>query len=367
MAFFNSQSNTSNLLERFTKTFRTEAFRMGRRKVAVAAASMGLVALAAGQAHAQERIELKLSHYLVSTHPIITQIIEPWAKALEEKTKGKVTVRIFPGSSPLGNAANQFDQVQSGVVDIAIGLQGTPRGRFPRTGIVDIPFLTTSADQASRMLWAMYPKYLKEDYKGVKVLALFAHNPGVIHTGSRKVEKMEDLKGLRMRAPTPVVANMFQFLGATSVGMPPGQIYESMQGGVIDGFGLPWDPIASYKLAEVTKYHLVNDAYTTSFWISMNERKYNSLSADVRAVIDELSGQALVAKFGPVWDKADEVGLAAAKARGNVITKSSEAERKKWIAALQPMIEQELVRLEKEGVANAREIYAEMQRHGAAK
>ena len=56
MAFFNSQSNTSNLLERFTKTFRTEAFRMGRRKVAVAAASMGLVALAAGQAHAQDRI-----------------------------------------------------------------------------------------------------------------------------------------------------------------------------------------------------------------------------------------------------------------------------------------------------------------------
>lgn len=352
MALFNSQSDTTDI---------------GRRKAAVAAVSMGLVALVGGQAGAQERTELKLSHYFPATHAIITQVIEPWAKALEEKTKGKVTVRIFPGSSPLGNAANQYDQVQSGVVDIAIGLHGIPRGRFPRTGIVDMPFLTTSADQASRMLWAMYPKYLKEEYKGVKVLALFAHNPGEIHTRDKKVEKMEDLKGLRMRAPTPVVANMLQFLGATPVGMPPGQIYESLRGGVIDGYVVPWDPIAAFKLAEVTKFHLVNDSYTASFWVAINEKKYSNLPADVRVAIDELSGEALVAKFGPVWDKADEVGMAAAKDRGNVITKSPEAERKKWIAALQPMIEQELVRLEKDGIANAREIYAEMQRLAAVK
>ena len=107
-------------------------------------------------------------------------------------------VLLHAGNTAFGNINNQLDQVLAGVMDVALGLHGIPRGRFPRTGIIDMPFLTTSAEQASRILWTLYPELLKDEYRGVKVLSLFAHNPGVIHTRAQKVEKMEDLKGLRI-------------------------------------------------------------------------------------------------------------------------------------------------------------------------
>jgi TRAP-type C4-dicarboxylate transport system substrate-binding protein len=315
---------------------------------------------------AQERIELKISHYLPPVHGIHTDFIEPWAKALEESTGGKVTTRVFPGNSPFGNIANQYDQVQAGVVDIAVGLHGIPRGRFPRTGIIDLPFLTRSADEATRILWTLYPKYLKDEYQGVKVLGLFAHNGGVIHTRERKVERIDDLKGLRIRSPSPAVNEMLSFLGATPVGMPPAQVYENLQKGVIDGVVFPWDPVKSFRLDELLRYHLEARSYTVSFYFVMNEKKYNALPPDVRAAIDKLSGDNLIPKFGPWWDKWDAAGLAAAKARGNTVTQLSDADRAQWRKTLAPMIEKELDKLAKDGIANAREIYAEMQRIAAS-
>lgn len=313
------------------------------------------------RAQAQERINLKLSHYLPPVHGIHTDFLEPWAKALAERTGGKATARVFPGSSPFGNVANQFDQVQAGVIDAAVGLHGIPRGRFPRTGIVDMPFLTRKADEATRMLWKLYPKYLKDEYPGVKVLALFAHNGGLIHTRDKKVERMEDLRGLRVRSPSPAVNEMLTYLGATPVGMAPAQVYENLQKGIIDGVVFPWDPVKSFRLDELLHYHLDAQAYTVSFYFVMNQAKYDALPADVREVVDDLSGDNLIPKFGPWWDKWDAAGLAAAKARGNVITQLSDADRTQWRETLAPMIENELIKLETQGISNAREIYREMQ------
>ena len=136
-------------------------------------------------------------------------------------TDGQVEVQIYPGGTQMGGIANQQEQVMAGVVDIAHGLHGIPRGRFPRTSIIDIPFLVADAGVASRTLWKLYPEYLKPEYRGLKVLALHAHNGGVIHTRDTKVTSMEDLEGLRIRTPSPAVSMMLEELGAEPVGMPP--------------------------------------------------------------------------------------------------------------------------------------------------
>lgn len=319
------------------------------------------IALFVARPAAAETIQLKLSHFLPPVHGIQTDFIGPWARELERRTHGKVKVTIYPGGTEFGNVFKQLDQVRAGVVDIAHGLTGIPRGRFPRTAIIDLPFLTQSADAATRALWAAYPKYLKPEYKGLKVLALHAHNGGLIHTRSKRVKTMEDLKGLRIRTPSPAISEMLRYLGATPVGMPPGKVYENLQKGVIDGTVFPWDPVKSFNLAEVLKYHLDARAYTVSFYFVMNQKKYDSLPADVRKAIDDISGDNLIPKFGPWWNKWDAPGLAAAKARGNVITKLSAAERARWRKALQPMIDAWLDKLEKSGVKNARQIYASFQ------
>src|SRR3546814_11320629 len=62
------------------------------------------------------------------------------------------------------------------------------------------PFLVQTANAASRTLWDMYPKYFAQEFPdSVKVLALHAHNAGLIHTREKQVKTMDDLKGLRIR------------------------------------------------------------------------------------------------------------------------------------------------------------------------
>lgn len=314
---------------------------------------------------AADTIELKMSHFLPSTYPVQRDFLEPWARELEARTNGRVKVQIFPAGSSFGHVAKQMDQVRAGVVDIAHGLTGIPRGRLPRTSIIDLPFLVQTSDAASRTLWKLYPKYLKSEYPGVKVLALHAHNAGLIHTRDKKVTSIDDLKGLRLRTPSLAISMMLEELGASPVGMPPTQVYENLEKGVIDGTVFPWDAVNGFKLYEPLNYHLDARAYTTSFFFVMNERKYNALPADIRQVIDEMSGEALVNKFGDWWNQWDQPGLDAAMKKGNEVSKLTAEQRTQWRERLAPAIERYLVDLEKKGIKDAREIYRKAQEYVA--
>jgi TRAP-type C4-dicarboxylate transport system substrate-binding protein len=330
-------------------------------KTRLTATTAVLAAALAIPATGQAETTLKVSHYLPSIHGIETDFIKPWTEQVTECTDGEVTFEISGAGSQLGSVARQQEQVMAGVVDIAHGLHGIPRGRFPRTSIIDMPFLTDDAGAATYVLTQMLPNELAEEYKGLKVLALHAHNGGLVHTGSKKVETMEDMTGLRIRTPSPAVSEMLSFLGATPQGLPPGEVYESLQRGVIDGTVFPWDPVKSFGLNEVLNYHLDAGAYTVSFFYVMNESSFNSLSAEAQACVDQASGDALSAKFGTWWDEWDAPGRQDAIDAGHEITELSPEERQRWRQALAPMIEGYLDTLEAGGIDNAREIYARMQ------
>ena len=322
----------------------------------------GLAAtLSLAAAPAAAEVRLTLSHFLPAVHGIHNDFIVPWTEQVSECTGGAVSFEIFPGGTARGGVARQQEQVMAGVVDIAHGLHGIPRGRFPRSSIIDLPFLTDDAGAATHALWSVFDDYLAEEYAGLKVLALHAHNGGLIHTTERPVETMEDLSGLRIRTPSPAISEMLSFLGASPQGLPPGEVYENLQRGVIDGTVFPWDPVNSFGLAEVLNYHLEAGVYTVSFFFVMNQARYDALDADIRACIDEASGDALVPRFADWWDDWDAPGRAAAEARDSQITALSDAERERWREALTPMIEAYLDSVEADGVANARDVYAAMQ------
>lgn len=327
------------------------------KKQIIAAATAAAAALAVSSAGAAD-IELKLGHFLPTANGIHNEFLEPWSKDLEACSQGKVKVTIYPAGTQFGNIAKLYDSVRAGVIDMAHGLRGIPNGRFPKTSIIELPFMTGSADAASKALWAAYPKYLADEYPGVKVLALHAHNGGLIHTSSKAIKTMDDLKGLRIRFPSGPIKALLESLGATAQGLPPGKVYESLQKGVIDGTVFPWDPMNSFKLAEVTNHHTdIGGIYTVSFWFAMNEKTYAGLPDDVKACVDNSSGANLAGRFGAWWDGWDKLGHDKSVATGAEMITLSDAEKAKWRAAAQPVTDAWLKDLESQGVTNAREIY----------
>jgi TRAP-type C4-dicarboxylate transport system substrate-binding protein len=163
-------------------------------------------------------ITLKFSHFLGPTSFFQLDVVEPWAKELEAKTNGKVKVEIHDGTSPLGKVTEQASKAQAGAVDIALGLRGAEGDRFPGSSIIELPFLVPNAALGSHALWTLYKEgALADEYKEYKVLALFVHNPGLIHTTSKRVVTPSDLKGLRLRSPNKTVAAALEHLGAVPV------------------------------------------------------------------------------------------------------------------------------------------------------
>ena len=286
-----------------------------------------------GTAHAEE-VTLTMSHYLPPVLGLHTDFLEPFAREIEAATGGKVAVDIQTAGSALGTITKQWDQVSDGIADISFGLHGIPRGRFTCTQVIELPFLTDSVEEANNVLWSVFPDYLAAEHTGVKVLALMAHDPGVLATaGGKRVEKPEDLAGLRIRVPSPFVAAMLEDLGAIPVGMPPGQVYENMQTGAIDGVVLPWAGLKEFRITEVTTNAIEIGAYTTPFYFIMNQDKFDSLPADVQKAIDDISGDALVAKFPEWWTTWGAAGPAQiTDAGGEVISPAAEL-RQLWIDA----------------------------------
>lgn len=322
----------------------------------------GSVALAVAGAAQAADITLKLSHFLPDKHGIHQDFLAPWAKELEEKTGGKVAVELYPVNTAFGNVGKQMDQARAGVVDLAHGLAGIPRGRLPRTSVMDLPFLVEGADAATRTLWTLHQEgLLGDEYKGVKPLALHCHNAGLFHTTDKPVKTPADVQGLRLRTPSPATSAMIEHLGGTPVGMPPTQVYENLQKGVLDGSIFTWDAVGAFRLNEVVQYHTDARAYTTCFYFVMNQRAYDGLPEDVRQVVDEISGDALIPKFGPWWQKWDARGRQDAVDRGHEIIPLTDAERAAWKTTLEPVVDSYLKSLEEDGVDNPRAIYQRAQ------
>jgi TRAP-type C4-dicarboxylate transport system substrate-binding protein len=311
-------------------------------------------------------LELKLAHYLPTGNGLHSEFMEPWARELETCSQGAVKVEIFPAGTQLGNPAKLYDAVRAGAVDIAFGLTGLPGGRFERTRIAELPFLFDSSDEASHAMWSIFPEHLEQEFPGVKILALNASNPGQIHTTSATVRTPADLNGLRLRMPTEGVGAMLMALGANPVGLPPGEVYENAEKGVIDGAVFTWDTMESFKLAEVMKHHLDAKAYVATFWFGMNEKTYNGLPDAVKACVDQASGDVLEAKFGDWWNAWDQGGHDLVSGEGHEIITLSDAERAQWASDLQPMIETYLDGLEAKGIDDAKEIYAALKAYAAA-
>jgi TRAP-type C4-dicarboxylate transport system substrate-binding protein len=197
------------------------------------------------------------------------------------------------------------------------------------------------------------------------------HPAGHVHSHSKPIRTLDDFKGMKIRTPTAVVGDLLDTLGATKVGMPANQIYESMSQRVIDGFGMPFEALPPFRLHEVSKYHTEVGMYTTTFATFMNKAKYASLPGDVRKVLDETTSAAggYWRRVGESWDRAEIVGRKAVVDRGNEIYVLPPAERARWREVVKGLDEKWVADLEAKklpGRELLREARALAQRYGEA-
>ncbi len=269
----------------------------------------------------QAQTVLTGSSWVPPNHTLTRTLIE-WGKQLEADTQGRVKLNMLP--KPPSNPPGTYDAVRDGLQDIGFTVQGYTPGRFALATLAELPFLGDSAEASSVAFQRMAVKYpqILDEYKGVKVLAVFTHGPGIIYNSKRPVNSLADLSGLKFRVGGGMVNEIGKALGANVMLKPASESYELMSSGVVDGVFFPAESIPGFKLDKLIKYGTTfpGGLYNTAFVMMMNQEKYNKLSAQDKAAVDKLSGEYLARMQGRGWDKVDREGKALMQASGVTIT-----------------------------------------------
>ena len=262
---------------------------------------------------------LRFAHFMTATDNINTEGFEPWARRIEEDSNGRIKVEIYP-SATLSKPGATYDATAKGTVDIGMQVQGYTAGRFPLTQIVELPGIANTAEEQTCILYKLYDDgVISSEYEDTHVLALMGSGQGALHTIDTPIRVPADMKGLRIRQPSIVASHIIEATGAAPIGMPASDTYTSLQRGVIDGLSFTWQPIQAFRLDELLTTHTNIPFSNSSFIITMNKDKYNSLPDDLKKVIDDNSGKVLSENIAEIFDRSNAEALAAAKAKGDVM------------------------------------------------
>lgn len=282
-----------------------------------AVASFALTA--AGAAGAQT--SLLLSHIFPAQHPLVTQVLVPWAKDIEAATAGRVKVEFAPSS--LAPPPGQLDMVQKGIADIGLQFSGLVPNRLHFELVTELPGGAGSAVQTSRALWSTYQQHFARsgEYKGLQVLALFAFPQQDFFCLKACPASIGEMKSMKILTTPSTAARQFGALTSGVVAVPAVRYFEPVSKGVVDAYaGTTAIEAVSLNLAQHTKGILkFRDLATAgSFAMVVNPGKWNAISAADRTAIAALGGAAFAARLSALDDavagarkKLDEMGVKA--------------------------------------------------------
>ncbi len=252
--------------------------------------------------------------------------LQPWAKKVEEATKNRVKIDLFPAQT-LAKGADTFNAVKSGVADMGWCWHGYWPDMTPLSDVITLPALPSkSAEQGSEVLWRLYERFpaIQREFKDVHVLQLWTGDPRFLITTRKQVKTLEDIKGMKIRTPGGPPTEQIKALGAVPVLIPMPDTYQALDKGVIDGLDISWEGTYSYRLYEMGRYFTMAPLTTTYFSMVMNKQKWDSLPKDIQEAITSVSGLEGAKFWGRnFFDTVESAVMENAKKGGYALVKYS--------------------------------------------
>jgi TRAP-type transport system periplasmic protein len=297
-------------------------------------------------------VTLTFGHPFPPTDPIQVNIWEPWVEQIREATGGTVDIEIHAGGA-LAPAPQVYENTVAGAQDIGWTMPGYTPGRFPITQIIEAPFAFGDAVEGTEVAWELWESFpeFQEEYSDVHVLAIWAMDTGDFFTRDQPVETLEDVAGLTIRSPAPLQGEALEAMGASTVGMPAPEIYDSVERGVIAGYFLANSATRVFDLGPTTSYRTACNCYTGAFVLAMNQGQWDSLSQAQQDAIESLTGKDLALQVAAEHQAAaDEVEAEYWPANDVETIELSDEEFDRWREAVQPVFDGWIEEREAEGV-----------------
>lgn len=261
------------------------------------------------------------------------RIAQDWAKSVAEKTQGEIVIEVLPTGTIVGNNET-LDAVGAGIIqghitdpgyfsgkNAAFAVYGNMVGAWNDTSTF-LDFMRNGGEDGYNRLVEPYNVHLiRAGAVGVESLIT-----------KRPIEKLEDFKGIKIRAPEGMVSNIFKLVGAAPVNLPTSEVYTGLEKGVIDAadytvFATNYQQ-GYHKYAPFAVYPGFHSMPMKD--ISINKTIWDGLSEEQQRVLEESVDSFTETLIGDLQTK-DEEQVAVAKQKGDVtLTTLPDEELKKF-------------------------------------
>jgi tripartite ATP-independent transporter DctP family solute receptor len=226
---------------------------------------------------------------------IIGIAFERMAELAEEHSEGDLELEIHHGGV-LGQERELVEQAMGGVLDIVIASPG-PLGVFePSFSILALPFIYEDDDHVRAVVDGPIMDEINNrliENAGVRILTTGFPGFRYTYTKGTAIRSLEDFQGLRIRVPpSDVHVATFRALGANPTPIAFGEIYTSLQTGVVDGMENINEYVYTPSLHEQLDYAARTRHMFEPWAILMNEARWNRLSADQQDALSRAATEA---------------------------------------------------------------------------
>jgi TRAP-type C4-dicarboxylate transport system substrate-binding protein len=296
-----------------------------------------------GSSGSGETLKLSFSHHdsATSTWGVF---FETWAKNVSDASDGACEITVYPGAT-LAAPADGLQALRTGVCDILWTNMAFFPGQFPVTEGTILPMVgnNATAEEFTNVLWDLWEdeevgQPLRDEWSEFKVLILHA-SPGFPIGLTKAASTPADMSGRTVRAPAGGLTSLMTAINANPVLTPSGDIYTSMDKGIIEGYLIDFCGIDGFKLEEVTNYILDLNAINIYMMVIMTQEKYDSLPDSVKNAMEEYSGRDSSVAFAATTDAAADAMRADFEDSGRLIV-PTEAEYALWEEAAKPVQEE---------------------------
>mgnify|MGYP002614102396 CR=1 FL=1 len=285
----------------------------------------------------KETIVLRLAETQTETYPATMGAIE-FAR-LEERTDGRIKIEVFTGGQLGGDEQAILEQVQFGAIDFTRA-NFAPMTEFaPILNLLQMPYLFTDADHMHKVIDSEIGTELLSSVEAGNFVGLALYDAGTrnFYNSVRPIKTVEDMKGLKIRTTqSQLIVDMVEALGASATPMAFGEVYSSLQTGVIDGAENNWVSYDQNSHYEVAKYISLDGHTAPPEILVCSKMVFDKLSPEDQQILREC------AKESELWEreKYDEIEN---KSMEHVIAEGSEVteleDREGFVKAVEPLYE----------------------------
>lgn len=261
--------------------------------------------------------------------------MDRFGELVAQRTDNRIRMRTYH-SAQLGQQDEAIQQMRLGSIDFANFNLSPLNNLAPSTQVVTLPFLFRDVGHSHRVMDGPIGDDIARDLEQIGIIALAWYDAGArsIYT-RRPVRTPEDLRGMKIRVQTSDLwIDLMRALGANPTPLPFGEVFTSLQSGVIDGAENNWPSYESTRHFEVARYFTTTEHSNVPEVLAVSVQRWRRLNEQDRAILRDAARES--AQFQrEVWAERERVSRERVVAGGAEVIEIED--RAPWARLMEPV------------------------------